>query len=240
MSVAVCYFGLLRSLKKTYNTHINYIFNELTKNNIDYDIFLHTWKTKDNSQYVWDKIINVKQDYIIPNELKTKMVTSQFDIQDDYLNTIDFSKYFYEEEYKKYGEKKEWRPQLIKNHLCALESIKRVVKLVKNSKKKYKYIMILRPDSKINNYFPIQKCLQFLNIKDNGICIPKYLSYEGYNDRFAFMNIEHCNYYCNRLDEIIDFRKNNGRIVSEKYNKYIVDKYYSLLLIDFKFDTIRP
>ena len=49
-----------------------------------------------------------------------------------------------------------------------------------------------------------------------------------------------CKYYAYRIDEIIDFRKNQGRIVSEKYAKFIIDKYFEQVhFIDFHFEIIR-
>jgi hypothetical protein len=64
---------------------------------------------------------------------------------------------------------------------------------------------------------------------------------EGYNDRFAIVPFENCEKYGKRIDEIKEFRKSNGRIVSEKYLKYIVDKYYkNISFIDFKFQIVRP
>lgn len=240
MRVAICYFGLLRSLKMVYHSHIDKIFNELITNNIEYDIFLHSWKTADNKQHVWENIINVKQDYEIPHKIQEKILVKKFDYQQDFLNSIDFNEYFYKEEYKKYGERKEWRPQLIRNHLCALESMKRVKNLVNTVEIEYDYIMILRPDSKINNLFPVKEVIDFLNTNKKGICVPDFGSYEGYNDRFAIMNNNYCKEFCERINEISQFRKTNGRIVSEKFTKYIIDKYYKLKQINFHFDLIRP
>lgn len=243
MKIAVCYFGLLRSLKKVYKTHIDKIFNELTQNGITYDIFLHSWKTENNIQYVWEDTIDIRQDYEIPKEIDNKIINKCFEHQCDFMSSIDFSKYFYEDEYKKYGERKEWRPQLIKNHLCALESMKRVLNMVKNSENGYNgynFVMLLRPDVQINNKLHINQIKTYLINNNNGICIPKYDSYEGYNDRFAIMNVCNADKFFERIDEIIDFRKTNGRIVSEKYTKFIVDKYYKVNLIDFQFKIIRP
>ena len=235
MSVAVCYFSLLRTFKKNYHSHVDNILEELTKNNITYDIFLHSWTTKNDYQYVWEDIINKKQDYEIPEVIDNKIISKKFESQDEFLSTIDFSKYFYENQ-----RRIEWLPQLIWNHLCALESMKRVLKMVKESSKEYDYIMLVRPDVQIINKLPINEIHNFLSKQQNGICIPKYDSYEGYNDRFAIMNINNAEKYFERIDEIAEFRKNYGRIVSEKYTKYIVDKYYELKLIDFKFKIIRP
>ncbi len=238
--IAICYFGLLRSFKKVYKTHIDKIYNQLTNNDIEYDIFLHSWKTLKNKQHVWENIIETKQNYEIPSEIKSKIITNIFENQENFLDNINFSDYFYENEYKKYGERREWRPQLIKNHLCALESMKRVVNIVKNTNKNYDYIMLLRPDSNINDLLPVPEIETFLNKNKNGICVPSFASYEGYNDRFSIMNMTTCEKFSNRIDEITDFRKTNSRIVSEKYTKFIIDKYYKLKQITFHFDLIRP
>ena len=46
--------------------------------------------------------------------------------------------------------------------------------------------------------------------------------------------------YANRINYLSTYRKNYGRIVSEKYTKFIVDKYYKPLFVTFNFDLIRP
>jgi hypothetical protein len=75
----------------------------------------------------------------------------------------------------------------------------------------------------------------------NEISIPNFDNCEGYNDRFAIMNYSNACLYGKRINEIIEFRKNNGRIVSEKYLKFIINKYkIPVNLIDFNFDIIRP
>ena len=45
--------------------------------------------------------------------------------------------------------------------------------------------------------------------------------------------------YSHRIDEIAAFRKHNGRIVSEKYVKYVVDRHYVPTQVDFHFDLLR-
>ena len=39
------------------------------------------------------------------------------------------------------------------------------------------------------------------------------------------MNYKNACLYGKRIDEIVDFRKHNGRIVSEKCLKFIINKY---------------
>ena len=49
---AIVYFGLTRSTKKVYKSHIDNIFNQLKHYNLNYKTFMHTWKTNDNKQRV--------------------------------------------------------------------------------------------------------------------------------------------------------------------------------------------
>ena len=97
--------------------------------------------------------------------------------------------------------------------------------------------MVLRPDVLIMNKFPINK-LKLL--KENEILIPNFAHNEGVNDRFAVMNYKYAKYYIDRIHELANYRKKYGRIVSEKYTKYIVNKYFKIKLIQFNFDMIRP
>jgi hypothetical protein len=106
------------------------------------------------------------------------------------------------------------------------------------SNNKYDYVIYIRPDYTINNAFDINI---FNSIGNKTIVIPKDDSNEGYNDRFAIMKYDMAKYYGNRINEIKEFRKNHGRIVSEKYVKYIIDKYFNEVKFnDIQLTIIRP
>jgi hypothetical protein len=122
------------------------------------------------------------------------------------------------------------------NHLCALESQKRVHQMVNNTGEDFDFIIFVRPDVQINNKFDVN----ILNT-DFDIIIPNSDHNEGYNDRFAILPFKNSSNYACRINEIINFRKNHGRIVSEKYVKFIINKYYSKLkFINFSMKIIRP
>lgn len=233
--IAICYFGLTRSTKKVYKSHIDNFFNVLKNHGCQYEVFMHTWETEE--PLIWEQKSPLPIDYE-----EYKLLTPnyyQIDKQTDFLNLINFSDYFYEHLYKIYGgdTPHEWRPLLIRNHLCALESQKRVTDMVLNSNKIYDLVIYVRPDVMINNVFDIK----FLSLNKTSISIPDCDHYEGYNDRFAIVNFNECSNYGKRIDEIIEFRKKHGRIVSEKYVKYIINKYYTQInFINFKFTIIRP
>ena len=47
--IAICYYGMTRSLNKVYQSHCEKIFDKLRENNIEYKVFIHTWQTKINT-----------------------------------------------------------------------------------------------------------------------------------------------------------------------------------------------
>jgi hypothetical protein len=222
--IAICYWGLTRSTKKVYKSHHEKFFNTL--NNYTYDVFMHTWSTNEN--LIWEEHPGIGIDYGEYHLLSPNYY--QLDNQDDFLSTITFSDYYKENHVN------EWRPKLIRNHLCALESLKRVANMVLNTGKKYKYVIFIRPDVMINTIFDIN----FLSLNEKEIAIPNFDHCEGYNDRFAIVNYNDCFIYANRIDNIIDYRKNIGHIVSEKYLKHVIDNYFNVKFIDFNFTIIRP
>jgi hypothetical protein len=231
MKVAICYWGTTRSTKKVYQTHQDNVIRILKENNISYKIFMHTWKTDNNKAYVWNDLVDSEIDYeeyklLSPDEYVIEN-------QDTFLNNEilpNFSKYYRPEEY-------EWLPQLIRNHLCALESQKRVTNMLLNSDDVYDFVLYLRPDVEFVSPFPMEA----LNIPDCDIAIPDDEHCEGYNDRCAIVPYNMCSFYGRRINEIIEFRDNFGRIVSEKFAKHIMIKYYSNVhFVYFRMNLIRP
>jgi len=236
MKIAICYWGLTRSTRQVYSSHFKNIFNVLKEHNINYKIYMHTWKTKDNKQNVWGKPIKKNIDYDEYKLLKPDVY--KIDNQEDYIKTINFNDYFYKNIYDIIGhnENGEWLPKLLLNHLCALESQKRVTNMVKDED----IVFYVRPDVFIINKIPLEEILQFIKSYNNIIILPNFGHWEGYNDQFAIVNGTQKELYGCRNKELIEFRKNNGRIVAEKYVKFIVKKYFIPKIIDFKFKIVRP
>jgi hypothetical protein len=75
---AIIYFGLTRSVKKTYESHHKNIFDILKKNGLTYKTFMHTWKTKNNTQNIGENLISQKIDY-----LEYKLLSPDFYIIED-------------------------------------------------------------------------------------------------------------------------------------------------------------
>ena len=245
---AIVYFGLTRSTKKVFNSHLFNVYQQLDKHNLTYKKFMHTWRTKDDSQKIWEETIPQKIDYEEYKLLNPDVY--KIESQEEFLDSINMDDYFYKDIWETFGpaiwnpdgtdSQGEWLPGLVKNHLCALESSKRCFEIVEKHVKngdKFKYIMFIRPDVLIHNLLPLHEILPF----NNKIHIPNYDHYAGLNDRFAIMNYENAFIYGKRINEIAEFRKTQGRIVSEIYVKYIINKYkMELNFINFVNEVIRP
>lgn len=231
MNIAICYHGMTRSTKYVYETHYENIFHILKQNCATYDIFMHTWKTKDH--FIWEEKSNISNDYTEYQLLNPSYY--QIDDQDKFLDSISFENYYYE-----HDKDQEWLPQLLRNHICALESQKRCFEMCQNTKKKYDYVIFIRPDVFLLDTIPYNQIFTEENKSKNIIWIPNNNWFKGYNDRFAITSFDHASWYGTRINQIVDYRKNHGRIVAEEYVKYIIDKYYELRPIPFSMLTVRP
>tara|TARA_B100001063_G_scaffold247259_1_gene291837 strand:+ start:3321 stop:4040 length:720 start_codon:yes stop_codon:yes gene_type:complete len=227
--VAICYFGLPRSISYVYNSHQKYIYDILDSKGFTYKKFMHSWKTNEGKQRVWRYNVKEKINY---DEYKLfNPDVYVIESQDDFIDTINMSDYYYENE-------NEWDKTLLKNHICALGSENRVYEIMKNSGDTFKYVIVIRPDSEfllplpINNIFPLQ---------DNEFVICNNRHYQGYNDRFMISNINSSHIYLTRLKEMKEGRKECGYITAEKYLKYTFQKHNSKIKeIKFPFNLIRP
>jgi hypothetical protein len=150
--------------------------------------------------------------------------------------------YFYKNvwDIKGHCQEGEWLPKMVSNHICMLESQKRAVQMVENfvsNGNKFKFVMFIRPDLMIHNYLPFNKIMDLNNV----INISNHNHHEGFNDQFAILSYNNIKIYGNRIDEIVSFRKNNGRIVGEKYIKFIINKYNLIInQLNFNFEIVRP
>jgi hypothetical protein len=99
---AICYFGMTRSTKKVYESHYKYIFDVLKHHNVTFKIFMHTWKTNNNKQRVWNDIAKKDIDYSEYTFLNPDVY--QIDNQDDFMSTINMDNYFYKHLYQKFGD----------------------------------------------------------------------------------------------------------------------------------------
>ena len=90
MKIAIGFFGITRSLKYTIESIKNNIFNVLTMNNIQYDIFIHTYNLSNYKNIRTNEIMND-----VNNE-EYKLLNANFiaiDEQDKIKEQINMSLY---------------------------------------------------------------------------------------------------------------------------------------------------
>ena len=229
--IAICYFGLPRSVKHVYTSHEEHIYKVLDENGYTYKRFMHTWKTGDNCQRVWRYNAREKIDYEEYKLLNPDVYS--IESQDDFMSGITMSDYYYDAE-----KKREWDKVLLKNHVCALGSEKRVYQMVNDSGDTFKYVIVIRPDAEFIQDLPVNKIFP-LGVKE--FAISDHRHYEGYNDRFMVANYADSHIYMERLDDMKSARASGGRITAENYLKRTFKRHGCCVKkVRFPFDLIRP
>lgn len=241
LRVAIAYWGMTRSTRYVYETHEKNLFNVLDDAEIEYTVFMHTWRTEKN--FVWGDSVDIP---IVENEYEfLNPSVYVIDNEIEFLNgpTFNLSMYWYESEWKRAGEN-EWRPDLVHNLVCGLESLRRLTRLLRDASF-YDLVIYVRPDLRIDT--PLE--LNWLHVVHSAstignqsvIALPNFGHYGGLNDRFAIMPWQDCEKYGSRLSHMADYRKKIGFITAEKYLKYVVSTSFDdVIEIPFRFTIIRP
>jgi hypothetical protein len=212
--VAILFFGLTRSLKDVYSSLKTNIFDVLTDNNIEYDIFIHTYalpnpytnpyiNTKindyDNESY---KFLNPKY-YIIENQNKVE-------------NKLKVSKYFAKlSDWAGCAPTFEKKCFFVRNMVLAQHSKKMVTNLFKEYQSNYDYVMFTRPDQALHTKIN-PSVFNLLN--NNNIIIPKEHSYLGVNDRLCLAKPNIGIIYGNTFNSLLAYSKQRS-IISEVFLK---------------------
>lgn len=238
---AILFFGLTRSLSRTYPSLKENIFDVLCNNNIDYDIFLHTYHI--DGAYVNqgsnEKIDNYNNDEYKLLNPKYCIIEKQTDI----LQNIDFNSYYTKlgiwpgTELRKDTDPAELTKYLIRNMVLALHSKKQITMVLEQHMSEYDYVIILRPDLYIKTKIDPDFIRARLN--PNNIIIPKKDSWHGCNDRLCISRPKNAVYYGKLFDQLLPYSRETS-IVSERYMKdMLIKKNIKFIKHDINYDTIR-
>lgn len=231
MNVAICFFGLSRSLPYTVDSLKKNLFDVLTKNNIQYDIFVHTYTlaTLTNKRSGEQNVPIRSDEFHLLGQLKEFLKTEQADFD----ASIDF------EHYKQF--KDPWGDQWssMKNLLRQLHSLYRVTELWNNADKKYQVVFYVRPDLLMFSTLDISNVLSLANESSKVLFTPQFHQYGGLNDRFAYGTPEAMKWYGNRYLAAHEYAKNNS-LHSETFLKYIMSvDNVKLNYTNIKFGRVR-
>lgn len=213
MHIAICFFGLTRSLKFTIES-IEKIFKTLSEHDITYTTFLHTYN-KEN-------LTNPRS-----NEINCELDTEEYKLlncdnvcitnQESFLSSLSVQ---FIELLKIKGDA--WNDNFISftNFLCQLNSLQIVTNQWKTSNNNYDLVLYLRPDL-LYNELQIQ---DLINSKEKQcILTPNYHLYSGFNDRIAIGPPALMDYYGNRFNFLLEYSKIK-KVHSESFLKYVIEK----------------
>jgi len=196
--IAILFFGLTRSLRKyTLENIEKHIFQVLKDNNIEYDIYLHTYDlkflTNKRSKEINEELDTEEWKLLNPDYYK---ITSQ----------EEFDKTFNLKDYTKCGDP--WRDKFnsLTNLIRQLNSLKEVTSLLQFDKN-YNGYLYLRPDILYKERIKI-KDLEGLLAEDQNnkvIYTPKWATNKGFNDRCYMGTKEAIKIVGNRFDLLKEY-----------------------------------
>lgn len=202
VNLAICFFGLTRSLKFTLPTIEEYIFGPLKNHGIKYQTYLHTYK--------------INEPYTNPRAGESDVVldTNEYKLLNPDFHMIEdkdmVSKKLDLEKYRTKGNPWGYERDAIEgdfttldNHILYLWSQKQLMQMVTKNKHNYTHIILCRPD--VLYQIPIE--ISWFSFTSNKICIPNFGLYPNMNDRFALGRPREMLLYGNRFNEALAFSK---------------------------------
>lgn len=218
VDVSILFFGLTRSLKYTINFIKKNIFEPLTKENISWNGFTHTYDQKKiNNPRSGEKNvkINVQKDLnLLPKNFKIKKTNPE-----QFLKNINLNNYL------KHGDPWQDKQASMKNLILQLNSLKEVTKMADPKKNKAKVYIFLRPDLAYLDPTPtkiIKKCIK--NFKKPIVYTPDWQKWRGLNDRFVIATKSTALIYGNRFALAKKYAAKN-ELHSETFLGSLLKKY---------------
>jgi hypothetical protein len=229
MKIALCFWGLTRSLKYTLYSIKKRILSVFKNNDIEYKIFIHTYKF--DSEYINPRAeeFNIELDFEEYKLLKPDYI--EIEDQDTVKEIIDIYKYRTHPD--------PWNSDYnsVDNFLCAMYSKKQLGKMVENCEEEFDYIIYLRPDVKYYTYFDIK---YFTLVNKYSVCTPNFHLFPKLNDRLCILSKDNLNKYYSLFDKMYEYSLNHS-LHSERFQHYIISKIYkwSIRYIPFYFNRVR-
>lgn len=217
MKIALCFWGVTRSLKYTHSSIDKNILQVLKDNNINYHIFMHTYKLdRINGPRMGEKNIRVDFDeykllcsdenphtfkYHIQHKIEKKLNCEQYYTQPDpWNNNYQSAKYFILSQFSK----------------------KQATIMMKKSRVEFDAVVFLRPDVQYIDPFPVDH----LNQLDDETCFfPNWHLYGcRVNDRFQITSKKFAGRLGMSFDMLLAYSKTNV-IHSESFMNHICHKH---------------
>lgn len=233
MRVALCFWGLCRSTHLTIDSIRTHIFDALKQQNIEYDVFCHTYAI--DHEYT-----NVRADEIrcMLRDDNWKLLQPTNILVED-QDEVD--KRLQLESYRMKGDAWADEPYYIPyatldNHIRALWSLHQVGLLVERKNIRYDYIVFLRPDV---TYLQPLKIEYFYQATYNTIVIPDFHHFYGSNDRFGICTPHVAKLYSHRFLEAYRYSLQKQLHAEEYLTHTLQVAGIKIQSIPFRFRRIR-
>lgn len=200
--VALCFFGLTRSLKYTLPSIEKFLFEPLVSHGIKYDTYLHTYKMKTpyTNPRAGEKGIILDADEYRLLEPTYHMIEDKGMVS----RKLDLAKYRTKGD--PWGNEKEAIEgdfTTLDNHILYLWSQKQLTQMWQKNKGRYTHIVFCRPD--VLYQVPLQ--VSWFSFTSDKICIPNFGLCGNVNDRFAIGKPEQMIPYGQRFHEALQYSK---------------------------------
>ena len=229
MKVALCFWGLTRSLKYTIDSINKYILQVFKDKNIEYKIFLHTFHFDSNYHNPRALETNIELDFDEYKLLNPDYV--EIEDQDEVKTNIGMNKY------RTFPDPWESDYVSVDNFICAMYSKKQVGIMVENCDINFDYIVYLRPDVKYSTYFDVK---YFSLANRYSICTPNFHLFPKMNDRFCVLTVNNLKLYYLLFDEMYKYSLTNP-LHSERFQYHIINTVYKWKIhyVPFYFNRVR-
>jgi hypothetical protein len=233
--VAIVMFGLPRSLHRVIDSMRTHIFNKITDQAMEYDVFVHRYNIHGTYTNLWsgESTDNYKNEDV-KGLLNPKYYLE--DNQEEIAKTICLEDYF--------TVPQTWAGHLpnfpdhvkctMKNMILALYSKKQIIRVLEKYKNEYEYVIFLRPDTFVE-HFP----LHFDRLNNSNMIIPEQDFHYGFNDRVCICKMAVALYYGSFGDYLLEYSKTND-VASEKFAlEMLQNKQIGILKDDIRYQNIR-
>ena len=219
---------MTRSLRAVQPTHEARLQQVLRSHGIETRTYVHTWRTANGSQNVWGQALTTRNEpadakLLAPHswaeEDEAPFLAKLAAAWPTYYDAVSARRIHA-------GRVHTLSPDLVRNHLCSLESLRRCYALaLSDTSWRPDFVLFVRPDLLLTADLPVARLLA---LTPNELLVPATDSWGGLNDRFAAMRAPRAGAYAERISIAAAFRSDSavssGRIKPELLLKYAVQR----------------
>lgn len=229
MKVALCFWGLTRSLKYTIDSIKKNILQPLDDGDIEYKIFVHTFSFKSKYNNPRAEEHNLTLDFDEYTLLNPDFI--EIEDQDQVKKEINIRQYR--------SQPDPWNSKYIclDNFICAMYSKRQLGIMVNDSNIDFDYVIYLRPDLHYITPFDIR---YFSITNKYNVCTPNFHLFPKLNDRFCILHASNLDKYSGMFNYMYEYSRIHP-LHSERFQYYIMTQQFkwSVRYIPVQFNRVR-